>query len=150
MYTDAKGESILAVVAIGIFIATFYFLNSYSITYHDELPKKYDSYVLSNGTTVEYTLKENGKKTELTVFNSFQFTDSERKEFLKYLKSEHPEANIKKINNEWVWHNMSYYSAYKVEKTASVNVYLDADDEGHGPLSVLINNTEWMPWNWGW
>ena len=44
------------------------------------------------------------------------------------------------MKNEWGWHNFSYALRYKQSQTASVDMYINGNDTGHGAFSWIMNN----------
>ncbi|MDY5982528.1 MAG: hypothetical protein SPJ17_02335 [Anaeroplasma sp.] len=48
--------------------------------------------------------------------------------------------NKRKVLNELKWHKVAYNVGYKPDESASANVYFNADDEGHGFFSWVMNN----------
>ena len=113
--------------------------------YKDDL-NNYDnvaSITLSNGTEVKYVINKNDNnpnKSELIIINAFSLTDAEIDEFLEFLQKENRVLNVKKIKNEIKWHQLAYMFGFKQSQTASVNVYFNSDDEGHGIFSDIMNN----------
>ena len=108
---------------------------------YDDVPESAREHTLSDGSIVYYNIgDENDNYTVLTVYNSYKYDSTQINEFLNYLKQErYSVINISKIRNEWVWHNIAYGFNINKDSTASVDVYLNADDEGHGFFSWLMN-----------
>ena len=115
--------------------------------YREEV-KTDTSIELSSGKTVYYTFSYNEKdssKSNLKIYNSFEYTRDEQEEILKAiqarLKSNGYDLyfNISKMKNEWGWHTLSYALGYKQLNVASVDVYINADDESHGVFSLIMN-----------
>ncbi len=145
MYVDPTGHFfwILGIVVISLCVLV---LTSDTVQpdYVDNETGKYEK-VLSNGKVVSYDIKENESDPNrgyLKVYNSYQYSDAEIDEFLNYLITEehYTAINFEKVKNEWKWHNFAYSISISQKSTASVDVYFNADDEGHGILSWIINN----------
>ena len=55
-------------------------------------------------------------------------------------KEKHGELiNKRKVLNELKWHKVSYNLGHDVEGSASADVYFNADDEGYGIKSWIMN-----------
>ena len=48
--------------------------------------------------------------------------------------------NYELILNEWKWHSLAYGIGFSRDSTASVDVYFNSEDTGHGIFSWIINN----------
>lgn len=86
---------------------------------------------VGDGFTIYYSIKENavnGKYSELSVFESWRYSEKEITSFLLHLKKKHPEINVGRMKNEWVWHNVAYALGIGTESSKSVDVCFDASD----------------------
>ena len=112
--------------------------------YKDTGYKGEDKYTLRNGKEIYYNITYNEivEKSNLKVYNSFQYTSDEINEFLDFLKQDPRNSSINKdkVRNEWIYHNIAYDFGINQNSTASVDVFFNHDDEGHGALSWIMNN----------
>lgn len=101
---------------------------------------------LSNGKSFDYSIKNdnsNPNKTELKILNSSTYSISELDEMIDKIMEKEENGgliNKHKVLNELKWHKVAYNLGYDVESTASADVYFNADDEGHGFFSWIMNN----------
>lgn len=131
-------------VAIGFIIAGIvvsFSGDSAQPQYMDVVPSDVPEYRFENGKVLYYTINGgNSDDSVLKIYNSSQYSSSERHEFLTYLKNNYSCVNIDKMENEWKWHNFAYRLQYRQENTASVDMYFNKGDEGHGFFSWVINH----------
>ena len=105
-----------------------------------------DGDTLSNGKSFKYSIignKSNPNKTELKILNSSTYSISELDEMIDIImeKADNGELiNKRKVLNELKWHKIGYNFGYNPDETASADVYFNADDEGHGFFSWIMNN----------
>ena len=112
--------------------------------YRDQLNGNESDLELSDGTIIYYDvdLVSNQNKSQLIIYNSFDYSKKQMEEFLLILKYDYEYSciNVSKILNEWGWHDVAYEIHFNQKQTASVNVYFDSDDVGHGLFSWVMNN----------
>ena len=120
--------------------------------YKDPQEKKYVNSIfikgtLSNGTTFvcEYVEnKENSNMSILRIINSSTYSISQYDEMLDKImeneKMQGSKINKAKVINELKWHKFAYNVGYKIESTASADVYFNHDDEEHGFFSWIMNS----------
>lgn len=145
MYVDPNGQFpwLLAGLLVVELVVSLVVLNGSSDdgrveNYEDEVTEPYEEVPLSTGTVVYFAWI--GQQEGVHVFNSFKLTSKERWEFLRYLQNKNPNINVKRMNNEWVWHNLAYKFGIKRESTTSVDVLFSGNDTGHGFFSWVMNN----------
>ena len=120
--------------------------------YKNSQEKKYVNFIfikgtLSNGATfvceyIENT--ENSNMSMLRIINSSTYSISQYDEMLDKImeneKTQGSKINKAKVINELKWHKVAYNVGYKIESTASADVYLNHDDEDHGFFSWIMNS----------
>ena len=143
MFTDETGENAWPIVVLFAVVMAI-FAKPHNATVMDDTtgatPLELDS-----GEIVYYTFSPNNDhyaKSRLKIYNSFQYTNDEQEKILKELQSiySNHEFNIDKMKNEWGWHNLSYAFGWAQSQTASVDMYINGDDVGHGAFSWIMNN----------
>ena len=148
MYVDPEGTfwgiiGIIVVISLLAICLVSLSGDSPQEQYKDDVPESAQSEELSNGRVVYYSSSlVDEPSTSLKIYNSFDYSDKELKEFLNILinKNNLKNINISRILTETKWHKIAYLIGYKQQRTASVDVYFDADDVGHWVFSWIINN----------
>ena len=90
--------------------------------------------------TVDY---EKRNKSKLRIIDSRKLTEDEIRELLVDLKFKYPyELNVFKIMNERKRHNIAYNLGIYKDASRTVDVYFNADDDGHW-YSFILNRRLW-------
>ena len=148
MYVDPNGtffawisRNIASSIAAAAIVADYVFVHILGKENYEDAPsEETKEQVLSTGVTVYFNYYDDGSGVK--VYNSYSLTSEERWEFLRYLQKEHPEANLERMNNEWVWHNIAYQFHYQQASTASVDLNWAGYDKGHNLASWVMNNVQ--------
>ena len=101
---------------------------------------------MKNGKDFKYLIKKDDpdlNKTKLKILNSSTYSISELNEMIDIIMNEADNGeliNKRKVLNELKWHKFAYNVGYDVEGSASADVYFNANDDGHGFFSWVMNN----------
>ena len=86
---------------------------------------------------------EKRNKSKLRIIDSRKLTEDEIRELLVDLKFKYPyELNVFKIMNERKRHNIAYNLGIYKDASRTVDVYFNADDDGHW-YSFILNRRLW-------
>ena len=88
---------------------------------------------------------EDKNKYNLKVWNSWKYSKKEIETFLNWLKQkdEYSHLNVKRVGNEWLWHNIAYFLGIKRDSsTKDVDAYFDYPD----PNYAFIFDNFWLWW----
>ena len=100
---------------------------------------------LKNGKDFKYLIKKDDldlNKTELKILNSSTYSISELDEMIDTIMEKEKDGkfiNKRKVLNELKWHKVAYNVGYKPKQTVTADVYFNANDEGHGFFSWVMN-----------
>ena len=145
----SAGFALIALIVMGLTVISLH--SDYAIDPKKQHPlieptgDDFIKYEFENGEVLYYAIK-NGADSQhnlLVIYDSWRYGIIEMGKFLSDLNAAGYEININKVMNEWQWHNIAY-GLFGLPNAKDVDVYFDADDEGHGLFSWIMNHWRWF------